>query len=369
MKKDQGMFINFFAGMNKLKDVPNDNMDAILVNTAQVLKSEKEFQKTKEIIRRSGARQVMMDSGGFTILNTENRNGVITHDGSRPFIGKKMELNISVHHVIKAAQKLRPDIMVGLDFPVIKTSDPEIQKYEFNRKKELNLEWMKKISILRQEYCPDIELYLPVQCYTLEQFSYFERELKKLNYNGIALPTRNMNPVSIARYLVRIYEMGIRKVHLLGTSSFGNIALSAYLARNLFERCSIDGCSWRNGAQNHNYIYSDTLREIPVGRRCTMDRRSGLPCRCVMCNGHTFGNIMDLNDRERIEFLRVHNFHTLRKAGRDFYRNSNDIKSLQTYLIKRAPEREKDIEAVRRAIILINSHNYSTKRKRIRIAA
>lgn len=78
---------------------------------------------------------------------------------------------------------------------------------------------------------------------------------------------------------------------------------------------------------------------------------------------------MDLDDKERIEFLRVHNFYTLRKAGRDLYRNSNDLKSLQTYLRKRAPEREGDIEAVVRAIILINSQNYSIRGKRIRVAA
>lgn len=369
MNNEPGIFTNFFAGMNKLKDVPNDNMDAVLVNSIQVLKSEKEFLRTKEIIRRSGAKQVMMDSGGFTILNTDNRKGIITYDGSRPFIGKKMELNISVHHVIKAAQMLRPEIMIGLDWPVIKTSDPEVQEFEFDRKKELNLEWMKKISKLRQEQCPEIELYLPVQCYTLEQFSFFEKDLKTLEYDGIALPTRNMTSVSIARYLIRIYELGIRKVHLLGTSSFSNIALSAYLARNLFEKCSIDGCSWRNGAQNHNYIHPDTLRNIPVGRRCTTDRRSKLPCRCAMCKGLTFGDLMDLDDRERIEFLRAHNFFTVSKVGRDFYRNSNDLNSLQKYLIKKATEREGDIEAVVRAIILINSYGNSKKGKRIRIAA
>lgn len=78
---------------------------------------------------------------------------------------------------------------------------------------------------------------------------------------------------------------------------------------------------------------------------------------------------MDLGDRERREFLRAHNFYTLNKAGLDFYKYSNDLKSLKTYSIKRAPEREKDIEAVVRGIILINSHNYSKKGKRLRIAA
>lgn len=347
-------YLNFCAGMNSLKDVPDNNMEAVLVSATEILKSEKSFKRTTDIIDKSGARWVMMDSGGFSILNVGRKNGIVTFDASQPFAFHKRELNISPRHVIEAALKLHPDIMIGLDYPIIKTSDPELQVNEFHNKRELNHRWMQEISNLRKMHCPEIELYLPIQCYNLDQLSYFEDDLMSLEFDGIALPTRNMTPKRIVNSLIRIHEMGITRIHLLGTSSFSNIALSVYLARNLFDRCTVDGTTWRTRAQYHDYINPGTLLKTSVGRKFNRDKGAQLPCRCKVCRGRTFGDIVDLSNKERINFLRTHNYNAVKRTGEDFYRHAGDLEGLRNYLKRKAPERMKDINSVVHALEIVD---------------
>ena len=350
-----GTFINYFAGISGTKDIPYKCMEAVLVNVPHIMQYSTSVNNTREVIKETGAKQVMMDSGGYTIFNTYQKNGNIKINGSRVLIsGRRESMVISTEKIVEAALKIQPHVLIGLDHPIIKTRDPIMQEGEYRSKIAINLLWMKEISELRSIHCPHIELYLPIQCYNLEQLADLEDELMKLNFDGLALPVRNMNPVQIARFLYKIREMGIMKVHLLGTSCFSNLALATYFARNVFERCSIDSTTWRNAATYHDYIHPHNLLNVSVGRKSTESKHDKLPCRCGLCRGNTYGQVMDLSVSDRRRYLKRHNYHAVKKAGEDFFRHALGPDAFERYLRNRAPQRGKDIDMIMQGIRIAN---------------
>jgi len=357
MHETKGTFINYFAGISGTGDIPSKRMEAMLVNVPHIMKYSTSVNNTREVIKETGAKQVMMDSGGYTIFNTYQKNGNIKIDGSRVLIsGRRESMVISTEKIVESALKIQPHIVIGLDHPIIKTKDPIMQEEEYRRKKAINLLWMKEISELRSIHCPHIELYLPIQCYNLDQFDDLAGELTNLKFDGLALPTRNMNPIQIARFLYRINEIGIRKVHLLGTSCFSNLAMATYFARNVFERCSIDSSTWRNAATYHDYIHPVNLLNVSIGRKSTESKHDKLPCRCKLCRGNTYGQVMDLSVSERRRYLKQHNYHAVKKAGEDFFRHALAPDAFEWFLRNRAPQREKDIDMIMQAIRIADSH-------------
>ena len=366
MNKYPGTFINFFAGIVRVQNIPSSRMEAVLINVPHVTKYSTSIDNTKALIKKTGAQYVMLDSGGYTVFNTYRKDGSITLSGSKLMISRKgKQIIVSCQNVVDVASKIQPDIVIGLDYPVMTTRNPVIQMEEFDRKKELNLQWMKEMSELCQIYCPHIELYLPIQCYDLDQFAYFEDDLMRLKYDGMALPIRNMNPMEISRFLIRINELGIRKVHLLGTSSFSNIALATYFARNVFERCSIDSTTWSIGVQYHQYIHPYLLTKILVGRTSTAEGSERLPCKCRWCKGKTYGDITNLVDRERREHLKHHNYLAFKNAGEEFSKHARDPHAFESFLRKHAPKRNKDINCIMRAIRMADSRISMAKRKQV----
>ena len=370
MNNTKGTFINFFAGLSSVNDIPANRMQAVLVNVPEVSKYSTSAENTKRLIKKTGARCVMLDSGGYTIFNTYRKKGNIRLEGSKVLIsGKRERMVISPHNIIEAALKIMPDIVVGLDYPVIKTQDPIIQEEEFHKKKGINLQWMEETSELHQIHCPHTELYLPIQCYNLDQFADLEDKLMRLNFDSLALPVRNMTPSKISKFLIRIHELGIKKVHLLGTSSFKNIALATYFARNFFERCSVDSTTWRNKAQYFDYVHEKTLLGINLNRACTADRGKKLSCRCHLCRGITYNHIMNLSVNDRRAYLRRHNYLAIKKAGEEFFRHASNPNAFERYLRKRAPQRGKDIDMVMRAIRMADSRKIIFRKKQKQKAA
>ena len=184
------------------------------------------------------------------VLVSEQKNKKVICDKNKPIncLGKD-GLNLTPQHVVKAAQKINPDIMISLDFPIFTLSDQGEQEFEFRKKLGCNSSWAKETAELRQIYCPSINLFVPVQCYTLKQFDMFYDYIKDINFDGFSMPVRNMDLKEIALFLIKFYQMGIRKVHLLGTFSFFTIALAAYMARHLFDWISLDattGVFWHS---------------------------------------------------------------------------------------------------------------------------
>ncbi len=349
-----GIFVNYCAGVS-LPIAPAPNVNAILVNVPQNAFSEIAIRSTLEMFSCLNAFYTMLDSGGFQALVKELMGGIINYDRTKPLICNKNELNISPAHVIAANMKLKPHIMTSLDLPVPKISDPYQQYQHFLMKLGPNLVWMRETALLRQKYCPEIELFIPIQCYTLKQFTdYIERPLMELPFDGVSLPTRNLGSGGITLFLLKFYQLGIRKVHLLSVSNLTGLALAAYFARHIFDWCSVDATSWRLSADKLVYMDPFDFHKIDIGRYSSFREGERPVCDCPWCSGtgYTFSGIKNIPQTDRIAFLRSHNYHVVQKAGQEFYDNSTDLLTLERCLKRRvsAPLRIKKVDRLIKAL-------------------
>ncbi|MFZ4440993.1 MAG: hypothetical protein ACOYOS_21485 [Syntrophales bacterium] len=204
-----------------------------------------------------------------------------------------------------------------------------------------NLIWMRETAELRQKYCPEIELFIPIQSYTLDQFeTHIENPLMELDFDGIALPTRNLGPGGITLFLLKFYKMGVRKIHLLSVSNLTGLALAAYFARNIFDWCSVDATSWRLEADKKIYKDPFDLRPIDVTSDAVFKDGEKPLCDCPWCQGYTFTGIKNIPTADRTSLLRSHNYYVIQKAGKEFYENSGDLVTLERCLRKRSNSRK-----------------------------
>lgn len=349
-----GIFVNYCAGVS-LSVAPAPNIYAILVNVPQYAFSEIAIRDSRQMFKELNAFYTMVDSGGYQKLVKELMGGIIHCDKTRPMICTKDEINLTPEHVIAANMKLQPQIMTSLDLPIPKVSDPYLQYQHFLKKLGPNLIWMRETALLRQKYCPEIELFIPIQCYSLQQFTdYIEKPLMELKFDGVSLPTRNLGSGGITLFLLKFYQMGIRKVHLLSVSNLVGLALAAYFARNIFDWCSVDATSWRLTADNLDYMDPFDLHVINVGENSSFKEGERPLCDCPWCvgTGYTFTGIRNIPPTDRRALLRSHNYHVIQKAGQEFYDNSTDLVTLERCLKKRVstPPRIKKVEKLIKAL-------------------
>jgi len=349
-----GIFVNYCAGVS-LDIAPAPTVHAILVNVLQYAFSDIAIRHTHNMFSCLHAQYTMSDSGGYQNLKMELGNGTINCDRTRPIVCNKSEINISPEHVIEANMKLQPQIMTSLDIPVPKISDPYLQYRHFHQKLGSNLVWMRETALLREKYCPEIELFIPIQCYTLKQFTdYIEKPLMELKFDGVSLPTRNLESGGITFFLLKFYQMGIRKVHLLSVSSLTGLALAAYFARHIFDWCSVDATTWRLTADKLIYMDPLDLHSIGVGRNASFREGERPVCDCPWCSGsgYTFTGIKNIPQTDRISLLRSHNYYVVQKAGQEFYDNSTDLITLERCLKRRVstPTRSRKVDRLIKAL-------------------
>lgn len=335
-----GIFVNYCAGASQYI-LPARQVDSLLFNVPQNANNEIAVRATLEMIRYASTINIMVDSGGYQNLDKELKKGIINCDRSRPIMCTKNEINIAPEHVIEANMKIKPQIMTSLDLPVPKIANPYLQYTEFMKKLGANLVWMRETALLRQQYCRDIELFIPIQCYTLEQFeSYIEKPLMELQFDGLSLPTRNLGSAGITLFLIKFYQLGIKKVHLLSVSSFTGLALAAYFARNIFDWCSVDATTWRFNADKKVYMDPSDFHSISVNQDSIFQDGERPDCDCPWCAGLTFTAIKNIPPTDRASLLRSHNYFVVEKAGKEFYENSGDLVTLEMCLRKRSKSKK-----------------------------
>ena len=233
---------------------------------------------------------------------------------------------------MKAAAIIRPDIIVGLDFPIKKISEPSEQKMEFMRKLGFNVVWTKECFNLWKKLCPDVQFFVPIQCYDLDQLDLFISMIAGVEYDGFSMPVRNLTDKGIILFMVRFYQMGIRQVHILGTSKIRVIAITAYMARHFFDWVSFDATTWRIWAENSLYMNPYNLLQARIAPDVKIDASIPMDCECPFCRGKTFTFIKNLPDTDRTAFLRGHNWWVIEKATRDLYQNASNVIALERCL-------------------------------------
>jgi hypothetical protein len=344
--------VYFCAGVRK-ETLPATKVKNILINVLDNGENEKAINNTRIIFKGAGTETSMLDSGGYQIHVAEKQNKKMTFDPSLPMMRSDQGINISPLHVVNAACKLQPTIVTALDFPLRRLPDRTDQEQEFRRKLGFNMTWALETASLREKYCPDIQLFIPVQCYNLNQFEIFENSISHTRHDGLSLPIRSLRLPEIALFFFRFYQVGIRKVHILGTSSFFVTALAAFFARHFFEWVSFDSTTWRESAQHEIYLNPLDLSPERIGKEVLIDERIPILCQCPFCANTTFTFIKNLPYAEKVDLLRNHNFYVIEKATEDLFAKAGNLLSLEKYL-KNCSPKNKEIDELIESLSIIN---------------
>lgn len=346
-----GIFINFCAGTNE-EILPAAHVDALLVNPVQHVINEHALARTQQMIATAGASYVLMDSSGFQIHTIENGGGVIGFDPYKPLMCRQpIAINLAPPHVVDAAVKLKPTVMVGLDWPIKKLDGRFERDVEFMKKFGFNIRWIQETVDLRARRCPDVLLFLPLQFYDLNQFRFYEIYLRELTYDGLSMPTRNLDSAAMIFLLMKFHSMGVSRVHLLGVNTLASIAIACYFARHFFAWCSLDACTWRVAAQFGQYIDPNTLKRklFDPSNNFNLDSI----CDCPWCSYRTYFDFLNSSRTEQTYFLRCHNYFNIRKAGEDCWEHSNSASELGRCLTARAGTRDRDINRLIQSLSMI----------------
>lgn len=335
----------FCAGVRK-ETLPATRVKNILINVIDNAENEKAINNTRIIFKRAGTETSMLDSGGYQIHVAEKQNKKMTFDSCMPLMRSDQGINISPLHVVEAACKLQPTIVTALDCPLRWLSDRTNQEQEFLRKLGFNMTWALETASLREKYCPDIQLFIPVQCYNLNQFEIFENSISHIRHDGLSLPIRNLRLPEIALFFFRFYQVGIRKVHILGTSSFFVTALAAFFARHFFEWVSFDSTTWRESALHEIYLNPLDLSPERIGQDVLIDEGLSMHCQCPFCVNTTFTFIKNLPYTEKVDLLRNHNFYVIEKATEELFANAGNLSNLEKFLKNRSPKNKEIDELI-----------------------
>jgi queuine/archaeosine tRNA-ribosyltransferase len=258
-----GQLIYYCAGADS-KCLPAANVPAMLLNTLDHGANDKKIERANQMCRIATPKHVILDSSGFQILKGEEKKKKMTFNADLDMKNTRAALNISPEHVMRAAAIHRPQIVVGLDFPIRKVKGEAAQEFEFHRKLAYNIQWAHESFAWRNAIAYESEYFQPIQCFTLEHLDIFLNGVRGVAFDGISMPIRTLKPHQLALFLVGLKKRGITKVHLLGTSNFTTIAICAHAARCLFEWVSLDSTSWRFAADKVEFINPIDLGRIKV---------------------------------------------------------------------------------------------------------
>lgn len=349
-----GIFVNYCAGVHE-GILPSKTVNEILINVPQNATNDNVIRKTLKMLVAARTKDILMDSGGYQLFTNELKGGYSASDPAKPLIYKTRLMNLAPIHVIQATVLIQPQIVTALDAPVLKLSDPVAQRREFEKKLPINLRWMRETARLRSKYCPNVQLFVPIQCYDLDQFGCIEPTLIDLNYDGLSLPTRNLDPAGISLFLLKFYQMDVPKVHLLSVSNFTGIALATFFARQVFDWCSVDATTWRQEAQYGNYLHPQDMAKISVRDGAVFNEEVRLPCNCPWCSRTSFTEIKNLPLSDKTAFLRQHNYQVIQKLGRELYDIAGDFDAFVEHLRRRNIRQARKIQKLIDALTIVNT--------------
>ena len=334
-----GLFINFLAAPG-LYDLPGHRVKAVMLNYPQYCATPELMSGTRSILKAARPEFVFMDSGGFQKLQAEIKNARPSGNGpiSR---GEEIILNLTPETIVEGAVELRPTAMMALDSPIQKIPDHGEREREFRRKVEINVRWAIETSELVMKRCPEVGLFIPVQCYTLQHLDEFLEAIKGIHLTGLSLPIRGMSLLEVTLFLLRFHQAGIKNVHLLGVGAFLPMALAAYFARHFFEWVSLDATTWKEEAIHSRWISPHDLTSMKINDRVVIPEDIALDCPCPFCTGKTFSYIKHLPYPDRRILLGCHNYWVTERAAQDLYRNGEGTRSLCEYLAGRTMNRKK----------------------------
>jgi len=310
--------------------LPKARVTGLLISAGYDCRTPRAVQRTKAMIKEARLKHLMVDSGGFQILCAEKRGISMTFNPEQPLRITRKSLNLAPRHVVEMAMEMNANSMVALDFPIRKIRDPDERQREFQMKLKHNVPWARETAKLRKKLCPEIDLFIPVQAYDLDQFETFYSKIKGIDFTGFSLPVRNMSMKDIAAFLLRMHALGIRKCHVLGSSSLPVISVCAYMSGRYFDWVSFDATSWRISAQHDTFIRPHDLSTIRLKNVGSYDQKHVCPCK--PCAGRSLKRIFALEKEERMKILIAHNYLAIKGLCEEFGRAQVDTRYLRKRL-------------------------------------
>ena len=332
MKQKKKSKLHFLCAGTSSGRLPKAEIEGLLISTASDCKNPKSIQRTKDMIGAAKPKHLMIDSGGFQIFMAEKQEVPMTFDPEQPLKVTKKSLNLAPGHVIEKAIEMNADSMIALDFPIRKLKDPIAREREFRKKLPYNVRWAIETAELRKKHCPCIRLFIPVQAYNIPQFEEFYEKIKGIDFDGFSLPVRNMSMEDIAMFLLKMHELGITKVHILGSSSLPTITVCAYMTQRFFDWVSFDATTWRKYAQYGTFMQAGDLSSKRLNKIKSCDAQ--ISCQCKSCKGRTLGQIAALERKESTKILVTHNFIAIQNLTKEFGEAIFDLQYLEKRLSK-----------------------------------
>jgi tRNA-guanine family transglycosylase len=316
------------AGGNKTM-LPGVILDGILVNVADNCIRQQDLHNTKNVFKKG--KKNILDCGGYTIFIYERDKINFISDPALPIIKNNNLLNLAPIHVIQSALYLKPYIVMALDYPINFADGPAAMDIEFKKKVGYNIMWAWECAELKEKYNLESMLFLPIQAFNINQFKQYWKHVKDIKPDGVSLPVRHLTLKEVALFLMYFYQIGIKRVHLLGSTTPQAIILSAFFAKHFFEFISLDSTSWLEGTKNKNFINPHDL-SIEYFGNTLMDGDIENDCKCIYCKDKSFLDINDLDDTEKTYFLGWHNILATENFGRQVLKHCNNINKLSAYL-------------------------------------
>lgn len=344
----KGILINSCSGAG-IDSLPSSSLTSLLYNVPGAIESEKTIRETKELIEASNAKIIIQDSGGFQVY-VRRRDGqpcVYVEDEA---VYYKNALNLTPKNVIKSAEIFHPHIMMSIDNPIPEEKDPAKRHLVFLEHHGFNVRLTKEIAHLKKERGVASELFVPVQAYTLEECDMFLEDLGDTEYDGLSLPKRNHDPIEMAVFFLKFYHAGVRKAHLLGSTTFSRVAILAYFAHHFMDFISMDTTTWRTDGELSKWYIPFNFRDIRLLSDDRIDERLQNECECPWCRGKSLTQIKNMAYSGQSNLLARHNYWCVEQAMREFQKNAASAKDLAEFLLQKTP---KDFyEATRRKEIM-----------------
>jgi hypothetical protein len=336
-----GSLVYFCAGADA-NNLPKSPIDALLINALDHGSTPRKIQDAQRMCRRANQRHLLGDSSGFQILMGEEKGKLMTFDPDQPMKNTAKFLNISPQQVMEANAIHQPDIVIGLDWPIRKFESEVQKQLEFYDKLRFNVPWAFESFAWKNALVPHAQYFQPLQCYSLDHLGIFLNDIRGVDFDGLSMPIRTLKPAELALFLVSFYQRGIKRVHLLGTSSFPVIAMCAYAAWNMFEWVSLDSTTWRFAADKVSFINPLDLSRTDLRPSIDIPENSLNICSCPFCSGRSFQSIQTLAPRrDKVRLLREHNWLAIANVVADLYANGDTIPNLEKALRFRCRDHRK----------------------------
>jgi queuine/archaeosine tRNA-ribosyltransferase len=327
-----GTLIYSCAGADA-NNLPSSPIDSLLINVLDHGSTPQKINAAKKMLRKANAGHSIGDSSGYQLHEAEKNGKAVTFDSSFPLKNTAKALNISPQQVMEANAIHQPDIVIGLDWPVLKVKSDIQKQLEFYKKLKFNVTWAFESSAWKNALIPGAQYFQPLQAYNLDHVDIFLNEIHGVFFDGISMPVRNIKPAELALFLVDFYRRGITRVHLLGTASLSDIVLCAYAAWNLFEWVSLDSTTWRFAADKESFINPLDLSRTDLRNSVCVPETAFNLCPCPFCSGRSFQSIQTMEPRrDKVRLLREHNWLAIANLVADLYAHGDTIPNLEKEL-------------------------------------